>query len=125
MFASLLSINSQPVAIDTYLVYLAHPTFHFEGLRSVKVTSPVEFPLEKLNLDFVCSAETTSAKDECNYELMSCVCHTGSLTSGHYTAYSKNFLDANWYHFNDETTSQVSPSEKDYENVYMLFYQKT
>eukprot|EP00112_Aurelia_sp_Birch-Aquarium-sp1_P010751 Seg2289.2 transcript_id=Seg2289.2/GoldUCD/mRNA.D3Y31 product="Ubiquitin carboxyl-terminal hydrolase 15" protein_id=Seg2289.2/GoldUCD/D3Y31 len=106
---------------DVLIVHLKR--FHFEGLQSVKVTSPVDFPLSNFCLDFVCSAET-SAKENCVYDLTGCVCHTGSLTSGHYTSYSKNFVDSKWYHFNDDVTCEVDPREIDFEKVYMLFYQK-
>ena len=51
--------------------------FHFEGLRTVKIKNSIQFPVDSLNLDFVCSAET-SAKENCVYDLIGCVCHSGS-----------------------------------------------
>ena len=69
--------------------------FHFEGLQSVKVTSPVDFPLGNFCLDFVCSAET-SAKENYVYDLTGCVCHTGSKLSKIYGVSQNNCAPFLW-----------------------------
>lgn len=41
------------------------------------------------------------------YELFAVVNHFGSLLSGHYTAYCKNYLTNKWYEFNDARVTSV------------------
>ena len=41
------------------------------------------------------------------YKLLPIILFTSGLTSGHYTSYSKNFVDSKWYHFNDDVTCEV------------------
>lgn len=36
-----------------------------------------------------------------SYELFGVCNHYGVLSSGHYTAYCKNFMNNKWYEFND------------------------
>ena len=51
--------------------------------------------------------------------------HVGGLHGGHYFAYCKNYIDNDWYEFND---SSVSPYSKGTSNssrtAYTLFYKK-
>ena len=58
-------------------IYPSFCRFYFEGLQSAKVTSPVNFELNKFNLDLVCSTEAL-AKDSCIFDLTGIVCHKGS-----------------------------------------------
>ncbi|XP_065056466.1 ubiquitin carboxyl-terminal hydrolase 15-like [Rhopilema esculentum] len=111
-----ISISRWP---EVLIVHLKR--FYFEGLQSAKVKSPVDFELNKFNLDLVCSTEAL-AKDSCIFDLTGIVCHKGSLTSGHYTAYCKH--DNTWYFFNDETTCEADISSIQLEDIYMLFYQR-
>ena len=57
----------------------------------------IDFP-SMLNLrDCILEDKNKSA----NFELIGIINHTGSAQFGHYTADCKNFIDKNWYHFND------------------------
>lgn len=49
--------------------------------------------------------------------------HSGTLTSGHYTAYAKNRDDLHWYHYNDALITPVH-SPEDLSDAYLLFYFK-
>lgn len=41
------------------------------------------------------------------YDLYAVANHYGTMLGGHYTAFCRNFLDRNWYEFNDERVSRV------------------
>eukprot|EP00698_Gefionella_okellyi_P010466 TRINITY_DN2717_c0_g1_i2.p1 TRINITY_DN2717_c0_g1~~TRINITY_DN2717_c0_g1_i2.p1 ORF type:complete len:1312 (-),score=302.93 TRINITY_DN2717_c0_g1_i2:487-4422(-) len=41
------------------------------------------------------------------YELFAVMIHSGTAGFGHYYAYIKNFVDGQWYKFNDETVQRV------------------
>lgn len=90
----------------TLIVHLKRFLYHNMG---VKVESPVLFPL---------TLETGGRV----FHLVGCVCHFGSLNCGHYTAYSLNPVTKEWYYYNDETVTKEAPSDKDAQNVYLLFY---
>lgn len=45
-------------------------------------------------------------------------------SAGHYTAYTKNPGTDEWHYFNDELVTKQKPQEEDYNNAYVLFYQK-
>ena len=44
------------------------------------------------------------------YELFSIIIHVGTVTSGHYYAYIKNFKDRKWYKFNDTVVTPINDS---------------
>ena len=45
------------------------------------------------------------------YELYSVIIHQGTVTSGHYYAFIKNFEDRKWYKFNDTSVTQMEAHE--------------
>jgi hypothetical protein len=49
------------------------------------------------------------------------------LNGGHYTAMAKNYIDGEWYEFNDHQVSKIIKSDTQKlinNNAYILFYQK-
>lgn len=58
------------------------------------------------------------------YELYAIVNHFGTLLSGHYTAFCRNFLDSRWYEFNDSKVESIKESEIITRNAYALFYRR-
>jgi len=86
-----------------------------------KVTTPIDFPIEDLNLtQFV----SNDKRDPNNYiySLYAVNYHSGDTHSGHYWSSCRN-LDSNWYLFNDGHVSKfhnlndlVTP------DAYILFY---
>lgn len=59
---------------------------------------------------------------ETKYDLYSVVNHQGALGGGHYTAYAKNFLDDQWYYYDDERVRVVEESKVVSPSAYLLFY---
>ncbi|KAM3068068.1 hypothetical protein ACMFMG_011116 [Clarireedia jacksonii] len=97
--------------------------FSSGGFRRDKIDVLVEFPIEGLDLS-TRVLETQDGKDEI-YDLIAVDDHWGGLGGGHYTAFAKNFVDGQWYEYNDATVSKqkdtariVSPS------AYLLFYRR-
>ena len=55
------------------------------------------------------------------------VIHTGTLNGGHYTAIAKNYVDGNWYEFNDHQVIKINKNDTQKiitNHAYILFYQK-
>ncbi|XP_011407917.1 PREDICTED: ubiquitin carboxyl-terminal hydrolase 10-like isoform X2 [Amphimedon queenslandica] len=99
----------------TLIVHLKRFLFH--GNTASKVETGVNFPLSL-------SLSSSSSSAPTDYSLVSCVCHFGTLNSGHYTNYSKQPVSHKWYYYNDETVSEITPSDKDNESAYILFYHR-
>ncbi|GLE05681.1 hypothetical protein PINS_up014721 [Pythium insidiosum] len=59
---------------------------------------------------------------ETKYDLYGVVNHQGALGGGHYTAYAKNFLDDQWYYYDDERVRVVEESKVVTPSAYLLFY---
>ncbi|CAH3017184.1 unnamed protein product [Porites evermanni] len=85
---------------DTLIIHLKRYT-----QNGVKITTPVEFPLEGLD---VC--EYTQLEDcppeQFLYDLIGCVCHQGSYSSGHYTSYTNT--NKVWYRYDDCHVTKVT-----------------
>ncbi|KAJ0393284.1 hypothetical protein P43SY_004280 [Pythium insidiosum] len=56
------------------------------------------------------------------YDLYGVVNHQGALGGGHYTAYAKNFLDDQWYYYDDERVRVVEETKVVTPSAYLLFY---
>ena len=51
--------------------------------------------------------------------------HHTAFGGGHYTAYCKNRINDNWYHYNDEQVSQIDEREVEKnQSAYVLFYNR-
>lgn len=59
---------------------------------------------------------------ETNYDLYGVVNHQGALGGGHYTAYAKNFVDDQWYYYDDERVRVVEETRVVSPSAYLLFY---
>jgi len=55
-------------------VHLSHNRY---GHNGIKVTAPVEFPLEELDMREYTKLEQLTT-EQCVYDLIACVCHQGS-----------------------------------------------
>lgn len=61
-----------------------------------------------------------------NYNLTSFICHSGTLSGGHYTNYSKK-NNNKWYEYDDSTCKSVNINDiitKKRKNVYTLLYER-
>ena len=56
------------------------------------------------------------------YSLNSMAIHNGGLNSGHYYSVCKNYLDDNWYQYNDNHVSMVKEDELLNFLPYLLVY---
>ncbi|CAI5715670.1 unnamed protein product [Peronospora destructor] len=59
---------------------------------------------------------------ETKYNLYGVINHQGALGGGHYTAYAKNFVDDQWYYYDDERVRVVEEQQVVSPSAYLLFY---
>ncbi|KAI9840768.1 MAG: CSN-associated deubiquitinating enzyme Ubp12, partial [Thelocarpon superellum] len=91
------------------------------GLRD-KIDVLVDFPVEGLDLsDRV--AMTEEGKSNV-YDLFAVDNHYGGLGGGHYTACARNFIDGNWYDYNDTMASRKNAQQAVTPAAYLLFYRR-
>ncbi|KAI1267359.1 hypothetical protein F5Y18DRAFT_336069 [Xylariaceae sp. FL1019] len=96
--------------------------FSSSGFRRDKLETLVEFPIE--NLDITSRVLQIEEGKQEIYDLIGVDCHFGGLGGGHYTAYGKNFVDGQWYSYNDSSVSKINPERIVDSSAYMLFYRR-
>lgn len=96
--------------------------FSSSGFRRDKLETLVEFPTE--NLDITSRVLQTEEGKQEKYDLIGVDCHYGGLGGGHYTAYAKNFIDGQWYSYNDSSVSKTTTDRIVDSSAYMLFYRR-
>ncbi|KAM0731384.1 Ubiquitin carboxyl-terminal hydrolase 8 [Formica fusca] len=94
-----------------------------------KRNTAVDFPLKGFNLKPYLVMENTKAImtnniRNYNYTLYAMSNHYGTMDGGHYTAFCKNATQDKWYKYDDQTVTEVSPSQVKSQNTsaYLLFY---
>jgi len=99
--------------------FKAHPS-----APTTKLTDAVSFPLTDLSLSHIASDACVTPEHLLRYDLYAVSNHTGSLSSGHYTAACKlQTADGQaWFRFDDAAVSRISPKSIPAQDVYMLFY---
>ncbi|TWU76782.1 CSN-associated deubiquitinating enzyme Ubp12 [Metarhizium rileyi] len=105
-------------------ILVAHlKRFSSSGWRRDKLDVLVDFPIEGLDLTSrVIQKEDGKAEI---YDLIGVDDHYGGLGGGHYTAYAKNFVDGQWYNYNDSSVHVVSnPTSVITSAAYLLFYRR-
>ncbi|KAJ8126360.1 hypothetical protein O1611_g7278 [Lasiodiplodia mahajangana] len=105
---------------DILIIHLKR--FSSSGFRRDKLETLVEFPTE--NLDITSRVLQTEEGKQEKYDLIGVDCHYGGLGGGHYTAYAKNFLDGQWYSYNDSSVSKTTTDRIVDSSAYMLFYRR-
>merc|ERR1711924_328007 len=78
--------------------------FSAQGMWRQKLDTPVDFPLEGLDLSPYC---LDRRKGGYVYDLQAVSNHFGSTGGGHYTAFAKNSVDGRWYSFDDSRTAPM------------------
>ncbi|XP_060948102.1 ubiquitin carboxyl-terminal hydrolase 43a [Limanda limanda] len=58
------------------------------------------------------------------YDLYAVCNHHGGMHGGHYTAYCRNSVDAQWYSYDDSSVDLVPEEEVCTRGAYILFYQR-
>ncbi|KAJ8118941.1 hypothetical protein ONZ43_g3891 [Nemania bipapillata] len=96
--------------------------FSSSGYRRDKLETLVEFPTE--NLDITSRVLQKEEGKQEKYDLIGVDCHFGGLGGGHYTAYAKNFIDGQWYSYNDSSVSKTTTDRIVDSSAYMLFYRR-
>ncbi|KAN0095576.1 UCH domain containing protein [Hyaloscypha variabilis] len=97
--------------------------FSSSAFRRDKLDVFVDFPIEGLDLTSRV-IETEEGKQEI-YDLFAVDDHWGGLGGGHYTAFAKNFVDNEWYEYNDSSvTKQKDPTRVVSQSAYLLFYRR-
>ena len=88
-----------------------------------KVNTPVDFPVEQLDLSPLVESRHRGAL---SYDLFALACHKGGASSGHYTAISKHRIDGKWRLYNDHTVTPQSPADirRRTSEAYVLFYRR-
>ncbi|XP_054709372.1 ubiquitin carboxyl-terminal hydrolase 20-like [Uloborus diversus] len=97
--------------------------FRHEVMYSSKIGSYVSFPLE--GLDMSPFLHKSYPRGVTTYDLASVICHHGTAGSGHYTTYSLNYLNEQWYEFDDQYVTAVDAEMVRHCEAYVLFYRKT
>ncbi|EFN76019.1 Ubiquitin carboxyl-terminal hydrolase 8 [Harpegnathos saltator] len=93
-----------------------------------KRNTAVDFPLTGFNLKpYLVSENPTAMSNNIrnyNYTLYAMSNHYGTMEGGHYTAFCKNATQNKWYKYDDQTVTEVSPSQVKSQNTsaYLLFY---
>lgn len=95
--------------------------FRHELMFSSKISSAVSFPLKGLDMRLYLHSECVSKVS--NYELFSVICHYGTAGGGHYICYALN--GGQWYEFDDQYVTRVTPEKVQSCEAYVLFYRKT
>ena len=88
--------------------------FSASGTWRRKLDTPVDFPLEGLDLAPYIMASRSAATLPPIYDLVAVSNHFGSTGGGHYTAFAKHSVDGRWYGHGDShvpRTPTLAPTE--------------
>eukprot|EP00057_Strongylocentrotus_purpuratus_P022869 XP_011677343.1 PREDICTED: ubiquitin carboxyl-terminal hydrolase 20 [Strongylocentrotus purpuratus] len=99
--------------------------FRHESFTSYcsKLNNYVSFPLDSLDMTPYLSKD---CKNKCaTYDLSAVICHHGTAGGGHYTSYAVNWLNGQWYEYDDIYVTEVSTMQVANCEAYVLFYKKT
>jgi len=83
-----------------------------------KLSSTVTFPLNGLNL-----SNYTDSVTNTTYNCYAVSNHSGTLYSGHYTAFAKHWQTGQWHSYNDSRVSKCSSSNVITNEAYLLFFE--
>lgn len=92
-----------------------------EGIRLLKKTDFIDFPLYELDLSkYICGYHASKYK----YELYGICNHMGNVIGGHYTAFVKT-EEKQWFHCNDTIVEKIeNPQQMITSMAYALFYRR-
>ncbi|XP_060882872.1 ubiquitin carboxyl-terminal hydrolase 43 isoform X1 [Labrus mixtus] len=116
--------------------------FRQVGERRNKLTTFVHFPLAGLDMTphmvsrghashqpplqpgWKQSRRPDPAPPDFLYDLYAVCNHHGGMHGGHYTAFCRNSVDAQWYSYDDSSAEPVPEAEVCTRGAYILFYQR-
>ncbi|PAA75478.1 hypothetical protein BOX15_Mlig002876g6, partial [Macrostomum lignano] len=96
--------------------------FRHDFAYSSKIHSHVAFPVDELDMKPYLHRDCRAAQTV--YDLTAVVCHHGSTSGGHYTAFALNYAGMQWYEFDDARVRPVDVSAVECAQAYVLFYRK-
>lgn len=106
------------------IVHLKRFSFNEYGQLGSKNNAEIYYPIQDWDLShFVCSQGSEHPLYDC-YAVSN---HIGGLGGGHYTAYTQNRFNDQWYEFNDSAHRAVDSAElrRNSRSAYVLFYNRT
>ncbi|OZJ02043.1 hypothetical protein BZG36_05083 [Bifiguratus adelaidae] len=95
---------------------------HTRAFRD-KIDADVDFPTKGLDLSSRVKGKQAESEGLI-YDLFGVDNHFGGLGGGHYTAYARNFNNAQWYNFDDSRVSPVDVEEVKTPAAYLLFFRR-
>ena len=90
-----------------------------------KIKTFIDFPIK--NLDISQFISQSSPYPSTKYDLFAVSNHYGELEYGHYDATCLNYIDNNWYNFNDRRVEIIGSNNPDAivtKDAYVLFYRQ-
>lgn len=69
-------------------------------------------------------SNTFANRRETQYELNSIICHYGSANGGHYIGYGRNYLNDEWYEYDDSYCKRVDTLTVQNLQACVLFYKR-
>ena len=118
-----MDIWSAPDILIIHLKRFQFITGQYQLVLREKINDVVEFPIEGLDLTAYVQG-TVSSEAPPIYDLFAVSHHMGNLGGGHYTATAKNFVNNQWYYFNDSSVTPTEPSSAINATAYVLFYKR-
>ena len=92
-------------------------------MSATKKNYLIDFTLSNLNMKKYISVHNKSLNDY-NYNLYSVVYHQGALNMGHYFTKGKNFINNEWYLYNDDHISPILTDDIVNKDAYIVIYEK-
>ncbi|KAI8371189.1 hypothetical protein EDC96DRAFT_85018 [Choanephora cucurbitarum] len=93
----------------------------FRRWEETKLDTFVDFPLTGLDMSKMVLGPH---EHELIYDLYAVDNHYGGMGGGHYTAFAQNFLNGEWYEFNDTHVTRMEAQDVKTSAAYILFYKR-
>lgn len=90
--------------------------------QSKKLQTYVHFPSNSFDMNAYVDHTRVGTQKRPLYYLYAFLNHYGTLATGHYIAYCRTGLGGPWYMYDDASVTEVTLSESDKRNAYILFY---
>ncbi|XP_060788407.1 ubiquitin carboxyl-terminal hydrolase 11 isoform X2 [Neoarius graeffei] len=115
-----LDLWSLPEVLIIHLKRFSYTKYSREKLDTI-----VNFPLRKLDFsDFLLRKAGSDSEPPSRYDLIAVSNHYGGLRDGHYTSYSRNKDNGQWYYFDDSKVTYAKEEQIVTNAAYLLFYQR-
>ena len=93
-----------------------------------KIKTFIDFPIKNLDItQYISQYSPHFSSPSMKYDLFAVSNHYGELEYGHYDANCLNFINNNWYNFNDKKVGKIyndDPEKIVTKDAYVLFYRQ-